>query len=70
VTNILVEVSGDAATSRSYVTAALWTYDQVITIRARYIDTWSRRHGRWAIEQRVMEHDLRLTADRGRGIEH
>jgi hypothetical protein len=38
---ILVEVSGDAATSRSYVTAALWRYEQVITIPGRYIDYWS-----------------------------
>lgn len=67
VTNILIEVSGDHASSHAYVTAALWTHDHVITIRARYIDTWSRRDGRWAIERRVMEHDVRLRLDRGEG---
>jgi hypothetical protein len=65
VTNILVDVNGDEASSRSYVTAALWTHDEVTTIRARYLDTFSRRGGRWAIEHRVTEHDLKVTAPRG-----
>ncbi|MCG3776535.1 MAG: hypothetical protein JW395_3394 [Nitrospira sp.] len=64
VTNILIELDGDHATSASYVTAALWTATIIITIRARYNDTWTRRDGRWAIERRCMEHDLRLTQPR------
>jgi hypothetical protein len=65
VTNILIELDGDRASSCAYVTAALWTPDVVTIIRARYLDTWARRDQKWAIEERSLEHDLRLSHDRG-----
>ncbi len=64
VTNVLAEVEGDCARSEAYVTAALWTRpddsgaQQEILIRARYLDRWSQREGRWAIEERTCLVDM------------
>ena len=57
ITNVLIEVDGDRAASEAYVTAALRTEsgpDEPIEIvsRGRYVDRWSRRDGRWAIDHR------------------
>ncbi|HEY8216673.1 MAG TPA: nuclear transport factor 2 family protein [Acidimicrobiia bacterium] len=59
VTNILIEVDlgNDRARSESYVTVALRTAPldgSVMDIvgRGRYVDRWSRRDGRWAIDHR------------------
>ncbi len=59
ITNVLIEVKGDTATSESYVTVVLWTLpdadgkQQELVGRGRYLDRWERRDGRWAIEHRV-----------------
>ena len=57
VTNIIVELDGDRAGSESYVTANLRTMrgDKLmqISIWGRYIDRWSRRNGRWALDKRI-----------------
>jgi len=62
VSNILIEVSGDTATSEAYVTAALRRRADgrlvQMTIRGRYLDRWSRRDGRWAIDKRRYVHDF------------
>ena len=58
ITNVLTEVDGDRATSESYVTVLLWLAGEgegpqtEIASRGRYLDQWSRREGRWAIEHR------------------
>lgn len=57
VTNILIELDGDRAASEAYVTASLQQQPEDGTIkedlyRGRYLDRWSRREGRWAIEHR------------------
>jgi hypothetical protein len=56
VTNIVIEVEGDGAGSESYVTATLRAGegDKVMQRQfwARYIDSWSRRDGQWAIDDR------------------
>lgn len=56
VTNVLIELDGDRAGSESYVTATLRTMqgDKLVDhiVLARYIDRWSRRGGRWAIDAR------------------
>jgi hypothetical protein len=54
VTNIVIEVEGDQATSTSYVTAASQRIggDTVYLIRGRYDDRWSRRDSVWAIDHR------------------
>jgi hypothetical protein len=64
--NVLIEVDGDRAGSESYVTATLWGAfepDVLTTIvsRGRYVDTWSRRDGVWAIDHRRFAEDLTVT---------
>ena len=65
VTNILIEVdlANDRAGSESYVTVALRTppHDGTVTDivgRGRYVDRWSCRDGRWAIDHRQYVGDL------------
>jgi len=56
VTNILIEVKGERAASESYVTATLQAREGERIVQrqfwARYVDTWSRRDGHWAIDRR------------------
>jgi hypothetical protein len=62
VSNIVIALDGDRAGSESYVTAtARFAHgDQVkqITFWGRYVDQWSRRNGRWAIEKRTTIRDF------------
>jgi hypothetical protein len=62
VANIVITVTGETATSEAYVCAALRQRrdGQVVqaTIRGRYLDRWSRRGGRWAIDRRTYVHDF------------
>jgi len=65
ITNILIELDGDAAASESYVTVALRTKPDAgkatqIEARGRYADRWSRRDGRWAIDHRHFVADLTI----------
>jgi hypothetical protein len=61
-TNIVIELDGDVAGSESYVTAVLRMQRDgkllQMTVLSRYIDRWSRRHGRWAIDKRVTIVDM------------
>jgi hypothetical protein len=54
--NALIAVDGDRAGSESYVTVDLLRAEGkrriLRTGRGRYIDDWSRRGGRWAIDRR------------------
>jgi hypothetical protein len=56
VTNVIVELAGDRAGSESYVYATLQRQDGDAVIEhafwARYVDTWSKRGGDWAIDRR------------------
>lgn len=56
VTNIIIDLDGDRAGSEAYVTATLRARDGDKVMQrqfwARYIDRWSRREGRWAIDSR------------------
>ena len=66
ITNILIDVDGDRAGSEAYVTAALRLPsdgEQAVEIvsRGRYVDTWSRRNGRWAIDHRRYAEDFTST---------
>jgi hypothetical protein len=67
ITNILIRVDGDRAASEAYVTATLrFEQDGVLrqaTIQGRYLDRWSRRAGRWAIDHRHFVHDLDAVQD-------
>ncbi len=64
VTNVLIDVDGDHAVSEAYVTVALRSRPgddgTVVEIesRGRYVDRWSRRDGRWAIDHRRFVEDL------------
>jgi hypothetical protein len=63
VSNILIELDGNRAVSESYYTAALRTLGEhesivQLTGRGRYLDEWSCRDGRWAMDRRVVVRDF------------
>ena len=62
VSNILIEIDGDQAGSETYVTANLRLRDgdklMNITAIGRYIDRWSCRDSRWAIDKRIFIQDF------------
>lgn len=62
VANILIELDGDRAGSETYVTANLrMARDGKLmnmTVFSRYIDSWSRRDGRWGIDRRIAVRDF------------
>jgi hypothetical protein len=61
-TNILIDLTGDTATSESWVTAVLRMEVEGVmidrVIRGRYLDRWSKREGRWALDHRKYDHDF------------
>ena len=57
-TNVLIELEGDHATSESYVHACVRAGGNDIIVRGRYSDTWSCRAGRWRIDERRYRHDI------------
>jgi hypothetical protein len=63
----LICVRGDKAHSETYVTATLLFRKDgrqwLTTGRARYVDSWSRRAGCWAIDERISIHDFSITQD-------
>ena len=62
VTNILIDLSGDRAGSESYAIAALRAKRgerlQQMTVWTRYVDSWSRRDGRWGLDKRIAIRDF------------
>jgi hypothetical protein len=62
VSNILIELDGDRAGSEAYVTAALrMRRDGTLlhmSVWSRYIDRWSRRDGRWGLDERIAIRDF------------
>lgn len=66
VTNVLIEVDGATAASEAYVTATLWDSTESgalahLLVVGRYLDTWSHRDGRWAIDHRRFLYDAVFT---------
>jgi len=63
VSNILIEVDGDEATSESYVTAsmAIGGTGVVNVMKGQYKDSWSRRDGEWRIAERHYVTDIEQT---------
>ncbi len=55
-TNVIIEINGDMAGSESYVFATLQRQDGDKIFQhefwARYVDSWSKRDGDWAIDAR------------------
>jgi hypothetical protein len=65
--NVIIELSGDAAASEAYVTATLRGKPDEngdvleITSKGRYLDRWSRRAAGWAIDHRIFVDDFTAT---------
>jgi hypothetical protein len=62
VSNILIDVDGDRAGSESYAIATLRIRRgeklRQIMVWSRYIDSWSRREGRWGLDRRLAIRDF------------
>jgi hypothetical protein len=73
ISNIIIELDGDTATSESYVTAVLRRRRDAglfeVTTRGRYLDEWAFREGRWGIVRRVYVHDFDRTAPAGEPLQ-
>jgi hypothetical protein len=73
ITNVLIDLDGDDATSEAYVTVVLWTLPDAegrqneLVGRGRYLDRWSKRAGRWAIEHRTHLLDMSTALPLTRG---
>jgi hypothetical protein len=62
IANTLIRVKGERAVSEAYFTASLQTYPEDGRVtehlwRGRYLDRWTRRGGRWAIDHRQVVFD-------------
>ncbi len=74
IANHLIEVDGNSAVSETYVTVTLWTLpdeagaQQEIIGRGRYLDRWSKRAGRWAIDHREHVLDMQTITPLERGF--
>ncbi len=71
-TNTIIDLDGDRATSETYAIVTVRTNSRVTQGKithfmawSRYLDTWSRRDGRWAIDHRavVVDFDIALEVD-------
>jgi hypothetical protein len=62
ITNVIINLDGDRASSEAYVTVALrFTEDgrpKLFRVWARYLDKWSKREGHWAIDDRLLIIDV------------
>lgn len=60
--NIIIELDGDRAGSESYVTATLRMRRgeglMQMMVWSRYVDRWSKRGGRWALDNRIAVRDF------------
>jgi SnoaL-like domain len=56
--NVLIDVAGQAATSESYVTASVRAGRTDVVARGRYFDSWSNREGAWRIDERRYRNDI------------
>lgn len=67
VANVIIELDGDRAGSESYVYASLQRQDGDKVLQhefwARYVDTWSKRDGDWAIDRRDCIVDYGVTRE-------
>jgi len=62
ISNVIVELDGDRAGSESYVTATLRLRREgqikQMMVWSRYVDSWSRRSGRWGLDKRIAIRDF------------
>lgn len=61
ISNIVIKLHGDRAGSEAYMTGTMRMLREgkefQIFVRARYLDSWERREGRWAITRRELAYD-------------
>jgi hypothetical protein len=61
IANVLIALDGDRAGSEAYMTGTMRMLrdgkEFQIFVRARYLDTWEKRGGRWAISRRKLAYD-------------
>jgi len=61
ISNILIALNGDRAGSEAYMTGTMRMLrdgkEFQIFVRARYLDAWEKRDGRWAITHRQLAYD-------------
>ena len=61
VSNVLIALDGDRAGSEAYMTGTMRMLrdgkEFQIFVRARYLDAWEKRSGRWAIIRRQVAYD-------------
>jgi hypothetical protein len=61
IANVLIALDGDRAGSEAYMTGTMRFLrdgkEFQIMVRARYIDLWEKREGRWAILRRGIAYD-------------
>ena len=61
VSNVLIALDGDRAGSEAYMTGTMRMQREgkefQIFVRARYLDAWEKRDGRWAIVRRELAYD-------------
>lgn len=73
ITNHIIQVNGELACSETYVTVVLWSLpdedggQREIIGRGRYLDQWSKRDGKWAIDHREHVLDMQTIHDLHRG---
>jgi len=73
ITNVLIHVDGDKAVSEAYISLVLWTIpsedgkQMEIAVRGRYLDRWSFRDNRWAIDHREFVTDTHTMRDLAKG---
>ena len=69
ITNVLIDVRGDRASSEAYVHATLRFSregrNMVGSVFGRYLDRWSLRDGHWAIDHRIYVQDMDELRDAG-----
>ncbi|MCW1428739.1 nuclear transport factor 2 family protein [Novosphingobium sp. JCM 18896] len=73
VSNVLIALDGDRAGSEAYMTGTMRMQrdgkEFQIFVRARYLDRWEKRDGRWGIVERAIAYDhdevREVTAMRG-----
>ena len=62
ISNILISLDGDRAASEAYVNATLRFEEdghlRQADVYGRYVDCWSRREDRWAIDRRIYIQDF------------
>jgi hypothetical protein len=62
VSNIVIQLDGDRAGSEAYCTATLRVQrgERLLqmSVWSRYVDSWSRRDGRWGLDKRIAIRDF------------